>query len=323
MTLGAKVGGQAGIPEVAAIALEAAVEQYFQKTVESIKVHQEAVGIEVPAKTRQEYTIVWRETRHEGSIGYTEDGKPTTAHYNYRVGIEMVSAIGKDILCPTTTPSARADEQTLRTPILPNSTPQPTSLPSNTLTPQPTRIPVPTPTPTQNPILFADDFKNGIKPAWKQTQGEWIAVNGALKVLNSDSDFGQIEVVDPSWNDYSIDFDTEAYGHNYINGYDSYLILYVGADKDNAVFFRLQWNGVGCGVRKQGKDTDVSNNGGVTSGYHVHLVVSGQSYELSTANNASCTLSYPGLNQGGIRIRVKNGSTGWPLIKNFTVRRIQ
>lgn len=107
-SLALTVGGsaEAQIPATAKVQLEAAVEERFSYTKQNNKTQEESVRIEVPAYTRQEYTIIWKERRSEGTIEYTIDGEQKIANYSYRVGLEFDSTIGRDIDCslPTATP---------------------------------------------------------------------------------------------------------------------------------------------------------------------------------------------------------------------------
>ncbi len=67
LVLKAGAGGEADVPAVAKVKLEGAIEQHFASSISTGEGHQEAVTIEVPPHTQQEYTIVWRETRRTGA----------------------------------------------------------------------------------------------------------------------------------------------------------------------------------------------------------------------------------------------------------------
>ena len=100
LVLGGTVGGEKGFSELAKVTLEGSVQKQFASSRNIEQVHGEGGTIEVPPYTRQEYTLVWRETRRKGTVEYIEDGVVKTAEYSYRVGLELVSTIGKDLTCP-------------------------------------------------------------------------------------------------------------------------------------------------------------------------------------------------------------------------------
>lgn len=99
LVLSGGVGGELGVSAVAKVQLQGAVEQHFSSSTSSGQGHQESVDIEVPAHTQQEYTIIWRESRREGTIEYNENGEAKSVNYSYRIGLELVSARGTDIDC--------------------------------------------------------------------------------------------------------------------------------------------------------------------------------------------------------------------------------
>jgi hypothetical protein len=121
------------------VKIEGAVEQHFASSKTTGQGHQESVGIEVPPRTLQKYTIIWQETRREGMLEYLENGEIKTASYSYRIGLELVTASGKDIPCTDRTPTPK-----------PTSTPEPTNTPKP---PTPTPILTPTATSTLTPTV--------------------------------------------------------------------------------------------------------------------------------------------------------------------------
>lgn len=142
-------GGEVGISQVAKLKLEGALEQHFSSSITRGQAHQEAVVIEVPPYTQQEYTIVWRETRRTGAVQYRESGTSRTANYSYRIGLELVSATGKDMPCPgqATVPTKLTpiERSTDVTPSSYTPKPQPTDTPTMVV---PTATPAPPPAPT-------------------------------------------------------------------------------------------------------------------------------------------------------------------------------
>jgi hypothetical protein len=83
LVLSAGMGGELGLSAVAKVQLQGAVEQHYSSTSSSNQGHQEGVNIEVPAHTQQEYTIVWRESRREGTVEFLENGEAKTVNYSY------------------------------------------------------------------------------------------------------------------------------------------------------------------------------------------------------------------------------------------------
>jgi hypothetical protein len=105
-SVSAGISGEAKVSVAAEVAIQASVAQKFASINTTQKGYQEIITIEVPARTQQEYTIIWRETRREGSIEYSENGETKYANYSYRVGLELASSSVKDLSClATVTPS--------------------------------------------------------------------------------------------------------------------------------------------------------------------------------------------------------------------------
>lgn len=103
LMLGAEVSGGVDVPSTVKVQISGSIEKHFSETLGQGQAHLESASIEVPARTQQEYTITWRETRHKGTVEYSEAGETKTINYSYRVGLELVSASGKDIPCQEAT----------------------------------------------------------------------------------------------------------------------------------------------------------------------------------------------------------------------------
>jgi hypothetical protein len=127
-------GAEADIPTGPKAKIEAALEQHFATIKQNMNSHEEKVIIEVPAHTRQEYTIIWRETRREGTVEYTVNSQLQKVNYSYRVGLEFVSAEGNDIECPLPTVtsfptnSPATTSPTEEAPSPPSNTPEPKTI---------------------------------------------------------------------------------------------------------------------------------------------------------------------------------------------------
>jgi len=126
LVLKATGGGEVGLSAVVKAKIEGAIEQHFVSSQTSGQEHSENVSIEVQAGTHQEYTILWRESRREGTVEFKENGEIKSVNYSYRVGLELVSAIGKDLVCLGKDNSAT---------LIPTQTPYPTYTPYPTFTP--------------------------------------------------------------------------------------------------------------------------------------------------------------------------------------------
>ena len=100
LVLGGSLGGELGVSAVAKVKLEASLEQHFASLIIHEKGYRASVKIEVPPHTKQEYTLVWNEIRRKGTIQYLETGMAKTVDYNYRIGMELAFATGKDLDCP-------------------------------------------------------------------------------------------------------------------------------------------------------------------------------------------------------------------------------
>jgi hypothetical protein len=133
LVLSGGVGGELGLSQVAKVQLQGAIEQHFSSETSSGQGHEEGVDIEVPAHTKQEYIILWREFRREGSIDYTEGVEAKSVNYSYRVGLELVSSTGRDLDCPgqASTPE----------PVQPTNPPEPTAVPTEAVIPPPNDTP--------------------------------------------------------------------------------------------------------------------------------------------------------------------------------------
>jgi|CXWL01.1.fsa_nt_gi hypothetical protein len=106
LVLGAGITGGADVSGVAKLEIQGSVEKHFSSSTNVGANHQESVDIEIPAYTRQEYTIIWKETRREGTVEYMENGETKVTNFSYRVGLEFASSSVKNIDCslPTETP---------------------------------------------------------------------------------------------------------------------------------------------------------------------------------------------------------------------------
>jgi len=109
LMLGAEISGGVELPSTVKVQITGSIQKHFTETQGQSQGHTESANIEVPAHTQQEYTITWRETRRNGMVEYVEAGETKTTEYSYRIGLELISATGRDIPCnqvvPTSVPS--------------------------------------------------------------------------------------------------------------------------------------------------------------------------------------------------------------------------
>ena len=100
LMLGAEITGGGEISGAVKLEIKGSIQKHFSETQQQGQAHTESASIEVPAHTQQEYTIVWQETRRNGTVEYVENGQSKSTSYSYRVGLELISTSGKDIPCP-------------------------------------------------------------------------------------------------------------------------------------------------------------------------------------------------------------------------------
>lgn len=125
------VSSEIGLSEIAKVQLGSAIEKRFTNRSTSGQSHDEGVAIEVPAHTKQEYTIVWQEIRRDGEVEYIEDGETYTANYSYRIGVELSSSTVVDLDCSgQETPKITNPTPTQISEPPPTSIIQPTSQPT-------------------------------------------------------------------------------------------------------------------------------------------------------------------------------------------------
>lgn len=199
LVLSAGAGGQVGLSSVIFAQLEGAIKQHFASSVVGESSHMEVVQIEVPARSRQEYSIVWQESRREGTVQYEENGEAKTASYSYRIGLELNSSTVRDLPCPTggaiPTPSVSEPVGEAPTPNTPinegGNTAAPTAIPASSL-----------------PLPFEDGFDSGLQPAWQVISGQPVVANGRLKPAGYD--MLTVQVGDNSLgNNFSVSMDLD------------------------------------------------------------------------------------------------------------------
>jgi len=100
LILGAEITGGGEISGAVKLEIKGSIQKHFSEALQQGQMHSESANIEVPAHTRQEYTIIWQETRRTGTVEYIENGQSKSTNYSYRVGLELVSTSGRDIPCP-------------------------------------------------------------------------------------------------------------------------------------------------------------------------------------------------------------------------------
>lgn len=188
LVLSGEVGGELGLSQVAKVQIQGAVEEHFSSTTSSGQGHQEGVDIEVPAYTKQEYTIVWRELRREGTIEYKENEETKSVNYTYRVGLELVSASGKDLAC-----RGQAD-------VVPPA--------------EPTKLPEPTVAPTQEVIPPTDtppDSELSLRQSWS-TSGVVLTLESSA--LGKDNSW---------WHEFTFTLENRTGGEIFFNANDAVI----------------------------------------------------------------------------------------------------
>lgn len=135
LILTSSAGGGLDIPPITKINLEAAIEKHYSFTEksESEDVVGETFNVKPQSATRWIY--IWEETRREGLVHYTENGRSHTARYSYQIGTRSIEHTLEALPCPRPTPTP--------TPVIPTPTPTPVT---------------PPPTPTPEPAIESDNF---------------------------------------------------------------------------------------------------------------------------------------------------------------------
>ncbi len=100
LVLGGSLGGEIGLSETAKITIEGSIQKYYSSQQGQSFGHQESINIEIPAKTKQRYNIIWTEYRQSGSVEYSENGQNKSIEYNYRQGVELSSSSVTTLDCP-------------------------------------------------------------------------------------------------------------------------------------------------------------------------------------------------------------------------------
>ncbi len=119
LTLSATVGGDVGLDAVAQLTLQSAIKQRYVNTTSNTNGSSETVTLTIPAKTKQKYTIIWQETRREGTIQYKENGAAKTSHYSIRTGLNLISSIGQDLICQDGTATSTTVHALTQPPTIP------------------------------------------------------------------------------------------------------------------------------------------------------------------------------------------------------------
>jgi len=100
MVISAGVSGEVGLSVAAKVEIQGSIEPHFASSNTTERGYQEVIEIDIPARTKQEYNFIWKETRTEGTIEYSENGVIKSVDYSYRIGLQFADSIVKDIACP-------------------------------------------------------------------------------------------------------------------------------------------------------------------------------------------------------------------------------
>ena len=116
LVIGAGVSGEVGLSVAAKVEIQGSIEERFASVNTTQEDYQEVIDIEVPGRTKQEFSFIWKETRREGTIEYSEDGIIKSVDYSYRIGLQFADSIVKDIPCPVQITSTPSEEHIPPTP---------------------------------------------------------------------------------------------------------------------------------------------------------------------------------------------------------------
>jgi len=121
-------------------------------------------------------------------------------------------------------------------------------IPSNTEVISTNIAVIPTVTPTLQPaaiskssVLFEDNFDTGLSPLWETISGEPMIANGMLTAAHDT----WLLVGDPSWKNYSVEYDVEIDNQYFSYGFDVIAVRVVDIDNMYAykwAEFEAQWN---------------------------------------------------------------------------------
>ena len=202
LVLTASVGGQIGLTPAIAAQLEGEIKRRIDTSITAG--HEEEVEIEVPARSRQEYSIVWQESRREGTVQYVENGETKTASYSYRIGLELNSSTVRDLSCPGqpaggTAPTVPDSESPVEAP----TQASPVAEGGDTAVPTALALPV-----SSLLLPFEDSFDGGLRPEWQVISGQPVVANGNLKPAGidwltmqvGDSSLGENFTISVDWN---------------------------------------------------------------------------------------------------------------------------
>lgn len=167
LVLSGSLGGEAGVSAAAKVQVEASIQQHFSKVTTTEEDYREAIVIDIPARARQEYVITWREIRREGTITYAENNETKTANYSYRIGLEFVSSVARELKC---------DETPTPSPVPLSSTPSPIA---STATPEP-------PSPIANGCISSK--------SWRADATDQVVLNGIVEQPNACYETGSLGI---------------------------------------------------------------------------------------------------------------------------------
>lgn len=175
-------------------------------------------------------------------------------------------------------------------------------------------------------VLFADDFDQGLDPAWESGFGEWRMVNERLKVINFVGGEAQIFVGDSDWEDYAVDLDAGTFNHDWLMGNDNSVAIYVRLqDRSNNMWFQLAANFAACGIKRDGEDTvlhSVQEEIGLGD-RHLRVEARGNKYEFLVNGKRVCLVEDDSFSAGQVGLWARQGEDDnevW--IDNFSVTQL-
>jgi serine/threonine protein kinase len=185
---------------------------------------------------------------------------------------------------------------------------------------------LPTNAPTPLPVLFSDDFDEGLKSDWQVDYGKWRMVNGSLAVTDYVDGSARIFVGSPSWRNYAVDLEAGGFGNTLFEP-NSFAVLVRVQDGDNAVGFLVDSSGVTCFVRRDGVETSILTSPPDSSfslGVHqMHIEIRDNVFELQVGGKSICSFEDDTFTTGKVGLWTSlseyNGGTPRFSVDNFTV----
>jgi hypothetical protein len=180
----------------------------------------------------------------------------------------------------------------------------------------PTTTPTPTPIPTLSPILFEDDFNEGLLTEWDVVFGEPLYVQGKL---TSSGDLIMF-TGDETWTDYSVSVEGVCSVAERFGGSGCLLIVRARDTQNYIAWMFYKYEGWWITVT-DGVVTKITNSGYrsvATNPKFLRITVEGNKFTTFINNNLISTIINMDYSSGGVGIKLRTGTS----IDNLVIRRL-